>query len=44
MQDCFPFYTTYQSSTKRLLPLVMMKVIGPTPVFKESDATGIRQS
>jgi deazaflavin-dependent oxidoreductase (nitroreductase family) len=44
MQDCFPFYTTYQSSTKRVLPLVMMKVIVPTPVFKESDATGIRQN
>jgi deazaflavin-dependent oxidoreductase (nitroreductase family) len=43
MQACFPFYTTYQSSTKRVLPLVMMKVIGSVPVFKESDATGIRQ-
>jgi len=44
MVDCFPFYATYQSSTKRVLPLVMMKVIEPIPVFKESDATGIRQS
>jgi deazaflavin-dependent oxidoreductase (nitroreductase family) len=43
MQDCFPFYTTYQSTTKRLLPLVMMKGIESIPVFKESDATGIRQ-
>ena len=43
MQDCFPFYTTYQASTKRLLPLVMMKAIAPVPVFKESDATGIRE-
>jgi deazaflavin-dependent oxidoreductase (nitroreductase family) len=43
MQDCFPFYTTYQASTKRLLPLVMMKALAPVPVFKESDATGIRQ-
>ncbi len=42
MQDCFPFYTTYQAATKRLLPLVMMKVVAPIPVFKESDATGIR--
>jgi deazaflavin-dependent oxidoreductase (nitroreductase family) len=44
MQDCFPFYTTYQSSTKRVLPLVMMKALEPIPVFTESDATGIRQS
>lgn len=44
MQDCFPFYTTYQASTKRVLPLVMMKAIEPIPVFKASDATGIRQS
>jgi len=42
MQDCFPFYTTYQASTKRLLPLVMMKAVAPIAVFKESDATGIR--
>jgi hypothetical protein len=44
MQDNFPFYTTYQASTTRLLPLVMMKAIEPVAVFKESDATGIRQS
>jgi deazaflavin-dependent oxidoreductase (nitroreductase family) len=44
MQDCFPFYTTYQSSTQRLLPLVMMKAVEPIPAFKESDATGTRQS
>jgi deazaflavin-dependent oxidoreductase (nitroreductase family) len=43
MQDCFPFYTTYQASTKRLLPLVMMKAVAAVPVFQESDATGIRQ-
>jgi deazaflavin-dependent oxidoreductase (nitroreductase family) len=42
MQDCFPFYNTYQASTTRILPLVMMKAIAPIPVFKESDATGIR--
>jgi len=42
MQDCFPFYTKYQESTERLLPLVMMKATAPIPVFKESDATGIR--
>jgi deazaflavin-dependent oxidoreductase (nitroreductase family) len=43
MQDCFPFYTTYQASTKRVLPLVMMKALEAIPVFKESDATGTRK-
>jgi deazaflavin-dependent oxidoreductase (nitroreductase family) len=42
--DCHPFYANYQSSTSRILPLVMMKAVEPIPVFKESDATGIRQS
>lgn len=41
--DCHPFYEAYQASTKRVLPLVMMKAIDPVTVFKESDATGIRQ-
>ena len=44
MQDCFPFYASYQASTTRVLPLVMMKAVEPIPVFKESDATGMRQS
>ena len=43
MADCFPFYTTYQQSTSRVLPLVMMKAVEPIPVFKEADATGHRQ-
>jgi len=43
MQDCFPFYTSYQRSTERLLPLVMMKIVEPIAIFKESDATGTRQ-
>jgi deazaflavin-dependent oxidoreductase (nitroreductase family) len=42
MQDCYPFYTSYQRSTTRILPLVMMKPIAAIPVFKEADATGIR--
>jgi hypothetical protein len=42
MQDCFPFYTSYQQSTTRILPLVMMKPIAEIAVFKESDATGVR--
>ena len=42
MVDCFPFYATYQASTERVIPLVMMKAIESIPVFKESDASGIR--
>lgn len=42
--DCHPFYANYQASTSRVLPLVMMKAIAPIPVFKPSDATGVRQS
>lgn len=41
--DCFPFYANYQASTSRVLPLVMMKPIEEIEVFKESDATGVRQ-
>lgn len=40
--DCHPFYGTYQASTSRLLPLVMMTAVEAIPVFRESDATGIR--
>lgn len=43
MADCFPFYTTYQASTARVLPLVMMQLVEAIPVFKESDANGMRQ-
>lgn len=42
MVESFPFYATYQASTKRQIPLVMMKAVESIPVFKESDATGIR--
>lgn len=42
--DCHPFYANYQQSTDRILPLVLMKAEAAIPVFKESDATGIRQS
>ncbi len=42
MVDCFPFYANYQASTSRILPLVMMKVVEAIPVFKQSDATGMR--
>ena len=42
MVDVFPSYATYQASTQRQIPLVMMKAVEPIPVFKESDATGVR--
>ncbi len=42
--DCHPFYQTYQDSTERVLPLVMFTAVDSIPVFRESDATGIRQS
>jgi deazaflavin-dependent oxidoreductase (nitroreductase family) len=44
MVDCHPFYATYQASTERVIPLVMMKAVEPIAVFQPSDATGIRQS
>lgn len=37
--DCHPFYAKYQASTSRILPLVMLKALGPAPVFQESDIT-----
>jgi deazaflavin-dependent oxidoreductase (nitroreductase family) len=43
MVDGFPFYASYQASTSRKIPLVVMKAIEPIPVFRESDATGHRQ-
>lgn len=43
MVDGFPFYETYQASTSRQMPLVMMKALDPIAVFKEADATGLRQ-
>ena len=43
MVDVFPSYANYQASTDRQIPLVMMKAVAQIPVFKESDATGIRQ-
>ncbi len=43
MVDCFPFYASYQASTARVLPLVMMQLAEPIAVFQESDATGMRK-
>ncbi len=42
MVDCFPFYGDYQKATTRVLPLVMMNPVEEIPVFKEEDATAIR--
>ena len=44
MVDCHPFYASYQASTARVIPLVMLQAGESIPVFKASDATGIRQS
>jgi deazaflavin-dependent oxidoreductase (nitroreductase family) len=43
MVDCHPFYAKYQKATSREIPLVMMTAGEPIPVFKASDATGLRQ-
>ena len=42
MVDIFPSYAKYQASTKRQIPLVMMKAVAPIAVFKDTDATGTR--
>ncbi len=43
MVDSFPFYASYQASTERRIPLVMLKAVEAIPVFQESDATGLRK-
>lgn len=43
MVEVFPAYAQYQASTERRIPLVMMKAVEPIPVFREADATGVRQ-
>lgn len=43
MADCFPFYASYQASTSRVLPLVVMKAVESIPVFKFEDAEGWRE-
>lgn len=43
MADCYPFYDDYKASTDRIIPIVMMKPVVDIPVFKESDATGVRE-
>jgi deazaflavin-dependent oxidoreductase (nitroreductase family) len=40
MVDCHPFYATYQASTSRIIPVVMMTPLEEIPVFKPSDIGG----
>lgn len=42
MVDNFPFYASYQASTERVIPVILMKRQEQVPVFRESDATGWR--
>jgi deazaflavin-dependent oxidoreductase (nitroreductase family) len=42
MVDGFPFYAAYQASTSRRIPVVLLQAAEAIPVFKESDATGLR--
>lgn len=37
MADNYPFYTAYQASTDRLIPVVMMQPLETIPVFREED-------
>ena len=39
----FPFYADYQESTDRQIPIIVMKVTKAIDLFRESDATGVRQ-
>jgi deazaflavin-dependent oxidoreductase (nitroreductase family) len=43
MVEVFPSYATYQASTDRQIPLMMLKPVEPIAVFKEDDATATRQ-
>ncbi len=43
MVENFPFYATYQASTERLIPVVMIRAVEEIDVFREEDATGQRQ-
>jgi deazaflavin-dependent oxidoreductase (nitroreductase family) len=37
MVKCFPFYATYQERTSRKIPVLMLQLVEPIPVFKPSD-------
>jgi len=43
MVDCYPFYASYQASTSRVLPLVMMQAEEPIPAFRFEEAEGWRE-
>jgi deazaflavin-dependent oxidoreductase (nitroreductase family) len=40
----YPFYANYQTSTTRLLPLVLLRAVKEINIFSSDDATGIRQA
>ena len=42
MEACFPFYGSYQQSTDRIIPVVLLQPIEPVPVFKPEDADAWR--
>jgi deazaflavin-dependent oxidoreductase (nitroreductase family) len=37
MVDCHPFYTDYQASTARLIPVVMLQPLKQIPVFQPAE-------
>jgi deazaflavin-dependent oxidoreductase (nitroreductase family) len=43
MVDGYPFYADYQASTEREIPIVLFTPGEDIPVFREEDATGVRQ-
>lgn len=43
MVEVFPSYARYQASTSRDIPLVMFRPLAEIPVFREDEATGVRQ-
>jgi hypothetical protein len=40
----YPFYANYQTSTTRLLPLVLLSAVKEINALSSDDATGIRQA
>ena len=43
MVDCYAFYASYQASTERVIPLVMIQPVEQIPVFRFEDAEGGRE-
>lgn len=42
MAACFPFYSDYQKSTDRIIPIVLLQPVESIPVFKLEDADAWR--